>query len=227
MIYNENEFLRAISLSFRQYKQHGARSPEKLKPVHLYVANLLKSIWKGDFEIHYLSKDNKELTVDGKYYPKDIDISVTHNGTPIFCLGIKFVTSNYRQNANNYFENMMGETANIQARKDLPYAHLIVFRHKTPYYLKNETETPKKIEIINEKDLSKYLKLAFDTPQAHRPQIIGIHLIDINEKTLTAISVNLYEVFEKDFADLLENKVSLKKFFKEIENYKKFYKMQK
>jgi len=227
MIYNENEFLRAISLSFRQYKKHGARSTEKLKPIHLYVANLLKSIWKGDFEIHYLGGDSRELTVEGKYYPKDIDICVTHNDTPVFCLGIKFVTSNYKQNANNYFENMMGETANIQARKDLPYAQLIVLRHKTPYYLKNETEKPNKIEIINEKDLSKYLKLIFDTPQAHRPQIIGIHLIDIDEKTQTAISVNLYEAFEKEFADLLENKLSLKKLFKEIENYKQFYKIHK
>lgn len=71
------------------------------------------------------------------------------------------------------------------------------------------------------------MKLIFDTPQAHRPQIIGIRLIDIDEKTQTAISVNLYEIFEKEFADLLENKLSLKKFFKEIENYKQFYQMHK
>ncbi|MDR1848095.1 MAG: hypothetical protein LBR17_08300 [Bacteroidales bacterium] len=130
MLYNEKEFITAIEESFKMYKLYGARSTQKLKPLHLYVAKMMSEIWGKDFDIHCIGENNHELNVEGKYYPKDIDITVTDNGKPVFCLGIKFVTSNYKQNANNYFENMMGETANIQALGNLPYAQLIVLRHK-------------------------------------------------------------------------------------------------
>jgi hypothetical protein len=150
MIYNEKEFLKAIESSFKAYKEKGARSTAKLKPIHKFVADTLEKIWGNDFKICYLGDDNQEKTVEGKYYPKDIDITVLDGDKPVFCLGIKFVTSNYKQNSNNYFENMMGETANIQAIGNLPYAQLIILRHETPYYQKNETETPSKIEIIND-----------------------------------------------------------------------------
>ena len=67
---------------------------------------------------------------------------------------------------------MMGETANIQTIRDLPYFQLIFLRYKTPYYTKGKIE--KKIEIINEKDLQKYINLVYDNPNAHRPYAIGI-----------------------------------------------------
>jgi hypothetical protein len=138
MIYSEKDFIKAIELSFKAYKEKGARSTAKLKPIHKFVADTLQNIWGNSFEYHYIGGDNtKEMTVEGKYYPKDIDITVSENEKAIFCLGIKFVTSNYKQNANNYFENMMGETANIQAVGGLPYAQLIILRHETPYYQKN------------------------------------------------------------------------------------------
>ena len=130
-----------------------------------------------------MGSNTQELKVTGKYYPKDIDITITQNDKPVLCLGIKFVTSNYKQNANNYFENMMGETANIQALGDLPYAQMIILRHETPYYEKNDAANPAKIEIVNDKDIQKYLNLVFDNPQAHRPSYIGIQVIDLDETT--------------------------------------------
>jgi hypothetical protein len=170
---------------------------------------------------------NKELTVDGKYYPKDIDIAVTKEGKPVFCLGIKFVTSNYKQNANNYFENMMGETANIQAVGNLPYAHLIVLRYKTPYYEKNETEIPSKIETINDKDISKYLNLMYDQQQAHRPNHLGILLVDINEKSSKVSSTDLNGSFSNEVAKCLTGKLSLFRFFDEIAEYKDYLNTKK
>lgn len=122
---------------------------------------MLRAIWGKKYSVCYMGASSKEAKVPGKYYPKDIDIAVIDNKTPVFCLGIKFITSNYKQNANNYFENMMGETANLQASQ-IPYAHIIIMRHQTPYYEKNNSETPKKTEIINKKDITKYLM--YDTP---------------------------------------------------------------
>jgi hypothetical protein len=173
-----------------------------------------------------MGDETKEKTVEGKYYPKDIDITVMEGEKPVFCLGIKFVTSNYKQNANNYFENMMGETANIQAVGNLPYAQLIILRHETPYYQKNETEMPSKIEIVNDKDISKYLRLNFDVPQAHRPNYIGILLINIDEQTGKVSLTDLDKSFSKETAKLLSKTLSLKTFFDNIYNYKDYFILQ-
>ena len=227
MIYNEKEFLKALELSFKMYKMHGARSTAKLKPIHNFIANTLKNIFGNTYDFYYMSDETKEMTIEGKYYPKDIDITVAKNEIPIFCLGIKFVTSNFKQNANNYFENMMGETANIQAVGNLPYAQLIILRHETPYYKKNETVKPSKIEIINEKDIQKYLNLLFDNPQAHRPIFIGIQLININEETGKISFSNLDKAFAKEVATLLKTKLSLTNFFDEIVNFKNYLKTKK
>ena len=226
MIYNEKDFIKALEQSFKMYKLHGARSTAKLKPIHKFVADTLAKIFGKGFELHFMGDENREMTVEGKYYPKDIDITISENKNPVFCLGIKFVTSNYKQNANNYFENMMGETANIQATQ-IPYAQLIILRHKTPYYKKNETETPSKTEIVNDKDIAKYLNLMYDQPQAHRPNCLGIQLIDINEKTGKVSITDLEKSFSKTTSKFLTTKLSLSNFFKEIEIYKDYLSIKK
>ncbi|GHV17665.1 hypothetical protein AGMMS49938_18560 [Fibrobacterales bacterium] len=226
MMYSEENFIKAVEQSFKMYKLYGARSTAKLKPIHKFVADTLTTIWGEGYELHYMSDDNSEATIQGKYYPKDIDITVSKNGYAVFCIGIKFVTSNYKQNANNYFENMMGETANIQALGNLPYAQLLILRHKTPYYQKNETKTPSKIETIDDKDIQKYLNLLFDSPQAHRPNYIGIQLININEQTSKVTLTNLEKYFSEETAELLRTRLSLANFFYEINTYKKYLKMR-
>jgi hypothetical protein len=222
MIYSETNFISAVEQSFKMYKLHGARSTAKLKPIHKFVADTLATIFGQTYTLHFIGDETKEMTVEGKYYPKDIDITVSKNDKPVFCLGIKFVTSNYKQNANNYFENMMGETANIQAVGNLPYAQLIILRHKTPYYEKNETEKPSKIETISDKDIQKYLNLLFDRPQAHRPYYLGIQLIDIDESTQSVSFTDVKKNFSEIVSKFLEEKLSLSTFFKDIESFKDY-----
>jgi hypothetical protein len=185
-MYNENGFLKALSQSFENYLRFGARSKEKLKPMHTFLAETLQTIFGENYGVFYLGEESRELTVEGKYYPKNIDITITYNKQPVFCLGVKFITSNYKQNANNYFESMVGETVNIQGQT-IPYAQVIVFRYETPYYKKNlddqKDKIPSKIEVINQKDISKYVNLILDTNQIHTPFAIGILLVEINEDT--------------------------------------------
>jgi len=215
--------LTVISESYKNYLTHGARSKEKIKPLHKGIAKIIGEIWGEDFKMHYLGEKGenlKELKVEGQYYKKDIDLTVTHNNKPVFCIGVKFVASNYKQNANNYFENMMGETANIQANANVPYAQILILRHKTPYLDKNKSV--KKIEEINDNDIKKYLKLFFDIHHAHRPRYIGIFIIDI-DKTNKIAPTNIDEFFSLEVANLLKNKVSLSTFFKDISEYKDYY----
>lgn len=225
MAYNKKKLIKAVEQSFKMYKLRGPRSTEKLKPIHQFVADTLSKIFGETYKLHFIGYENGEMTVTGKYYQKDIDITVSEKNKPIFCLGIKFVTSNYKQNANNYFENMMGETANIQATQ-IPYAQFILLRMETPYYKKNET-IPSKIEIISDKDISKYLNLMLDCPQAHRPNYLGIQLIDIDEKSGKVALTNLDKNFKKETARLLKGKLSLANFFSEIEDYKNYIELKK
>jgi hypothetical protein len=228
-MYNEQDFIKSISESFAKYKEYGARSPEKLKPIHVFLAQTLRKIFGLNYQYHHLGEGSKELTVEGKYYPKDIDIAVTDNKKPIFCVGLKFVTSNYKQNANNYFEGMMGETANIQ-RNNIPYAQIIVLRHETPYYKKGLDEQkdkiPSKIEVINQKDLSKYVNLIFDTQQAHRPFAIGILLVNIDEDNSKVNKISPKSVLDTNFAEILDTKTSITNLFKEVAVFKKFYEIK-
>jgi hypothetical protein len=93
--------LSATIASFKKYESDGARSTEKLKPLHEFAGSLLAQITEGRYELSHMSTKGGELTVPGAYYPKDVDIVLSHKKRPVFCLGIKFVTSNYKQNANN------------------------------------------------------------------------------------------------------------------------------
>ena len=219
------DLISAIEHSFKNYIEieNGARSPKKLIPIHGYFASILFKIFGNKYKISYYTggEDSKEFTVDGEYYSKRIDITVTRDGTPIFCLGIKFITSNFKQNANNYFEAMMGETANIQTR-GIPYAHLIIFREKTPYYEKSQNRKVKKIEIIADKDIQKYLKLQFNGPQVHRPKYLGIQFVDIDEKTGKVELTEASSALSPDIAKLLRDNLSLEKFFEEIKSFKNY-----
>lgn len=217
---------KAILKSYSNYINYGPRSTQKLVPIHSYFATILGEIFQGDFTVHYIDSHIKEMKVSGKYYDKDIDITITHKNLPVLCLGIKFVTSNYKQNSNNYFENMMGETANIQAIGDLPYFQAIILRYQTPYYSrtlqKSGIKKPNKIEKINEHDLMKYIKLAYDSPQAHKPYAIGIILVDLVENYRKVKILNPNEIFNSDFANLFMKKLSFEHLFNEIENYKNY-----
>ncbi|MCS6794795.1 MAG: hypothetical protein RMJ97_01680 [Raineya sp.] len=225
-MYNERAFLEALSESFVKYLEHGPRSTEKLKPLHTFWANFLQETFGENFQIHHLN--NKELTIEGKYYPKDVDIAVTCKGKPVFCMGIKFVTSNYKQNANNYFENMMGETANIQ-RLNIPYVQLIILRYKTPYYSKSnkkqKNKKATKIEIISQKDLQKYVNLAFDIQMAHKPYVLAIFIVEIDETTNKVSKLQTSKIYDVNFAELLESKVSVENLCREIENFAKLQKV--
>ena len=65
-------------------------------------------IWRKklgrEFSIHaYGVGDGKEEKLKGRYYEKAVDIAVFKEGIECAGVAVKFVMSNYAQNANNYF----------------------------------------------------------------------------------------------------------------------------
>lgn len=84
-----------------------------------------------------------------------------------------------------------------------------------------------KTEIITKKDIQKYLNLIYDTPQAHRPNELCIFLVNIDKKNEEVTKADNKKAFGKDFADLIDDKLSPENFFKQIANYKKFIEIPK
>ena len=129
-----------------------------------------------------------------------MDITILKDNKPISALGFKFVTSNYKQNSNNYFENMLGETANIR-RNDLLYGQILIFKEQVPYFSADEKMFTK-IEKINESNLKKYFKLGVDDAQNlyHKPDIMFISFVRTGDedRILQAIAGN-EKISKKEF----------------------------
>lgn len=216
----QNKFLEAINASFAAYnKKGGARSSKKLIPVHRFLSKTILEKLKRGYVIKSLGiNDGKEATANGKYYPKDLDVAVLKNDKIIATVSFKFVTSNYKQNANNYFEGLMGETANIR-RQNIGFAHFLVLRGHTPYYSKNKGNLrgkEKKIEIISEKHLQKYIKLFNDMDFPHKPDLIGICLLDFDQNNKARfVDLNKFNFFPET-KRLLKNEFSLNKFLEKF-----------
>ncbi|NCT01020.1 MAG: hypothetical protein COS36_04755 [Candidatus Altarchaeum sp. CG03_land_8_20_14_0_80_32_618] len=219
----EQKFLKAINDAFGAYNTYGARSNKKLIPVHKWFANIIEANLGTGYSVMSLGKEEgKEYTIEGKYYPKTVDISVfkveNKKKKIISIISFKFVTSNYKQNANNYFENLLGETANIR-RIGVGFAHFLVLRGHTPYYDKaagSELGELKKIEILHEKDLLKYVKLFNDLDFPHKPEVLGIAVIDFDDKgNAYFVNINKLELSE-EIKNTLNTDLSLANFIKKF-----------
>lgn len=160
MNYGNLTWEEALKTSHKTLLSTHPRSPKKLIPPHQWIKETLKKNLGSDYEYYAAgdsnSKFDKEYKVIGQFYDKMVDITVTKNDNVKGAVSFKFVASNYSQNSNNYFENLIGECFNIQA-KDIPFCHVFVIRDKIPYY--DNKRNVKKYEQLTEHNLDKYIKL--------------------------------------------------------------------
>lgn len=178
-------FLEVITCSFKTFLKTGSRSNEKLKILHKAIAkDILQRLGNG-YSVKSLGiNDGKEEIIKGRYIDKKVDITIMKGSKPIAGIGVKFVMQNYSQNSNNYFENMLGETANIRC-SNTPYFQIFIIPDKLPYY-KNNGEL-QKWETFTEHNSSKYMILSEDDIQTsiHTPTktlLYVIHLPEIEEE---------------------------------------------
>lgn len=177
------ELLKVIKKSFETYLNVGtSRSTAKLKTLHGHIADDLHKLLGSEFTIQSQGYGNdKEGVIDGRYYPKNVDITINKNGKPVAGFAIKFVMRNYSQNSNNYFENMLGETANIRANA-IPYFQIFIIFDKVPYFKNGGVF--KKYDSITTHNLDKYLALSKDDPSIffHTPDKTLVILLKLKEK---------------------------------------------
>ncbi|MGN1122485.1 MAG: hypothetical protein ACI4RV_08970 [Eubacteriales bacterium] len=165
------QFLDILRASFLKCLETSERSNEKLKILHGAISDDLLRLLRahndtgGCYSVMSLNKENgKEKKIAGHYGEKAVDITVCKNGKPIAGIAVKFVMSNYSQNSNNYFENMLGETANIRC-KDIPYFQIFIIPDRIPYFAKNGKI--KRWDEINKHNLQKYVVLSTDNADVY------------------------------------------------------------
>lgn len=146
---------KAVEEAVANYFKYGGRSTAKIEPIHRTIATSLteeglNAVGKGSPFL------DKEMKVKGKYYDKNCDITVVDDkNTPISVVEVKFITTNFKQNANNYFENLLGATTNLK-ENGVGVTQFIIIPAEIPYLDKNRKIT--KIEKINNSDIDKYRK---------------------------------------------------------------------
>ena len=196
MLTNE-QFLGVIKESFETYLRiDTSRSTAKLKTLHGHIASDVAELFGDDYTVlsQGYGKD-KEGSIQGRYYPKNVDITVCKDGKPVAGYAVKFVMRNYSQNSNNYFEGMLGETANIRSN-GIPYFHIFIIFDQVPYY--DRDGLFKKYDILSAHNLDKYIALSMDNPAyyQHTPDKTLVAVLHLKEKS------HLYKFANsKDYAE--------------------------
>ncbi len=230
---DNQQFLEVVRESFRTYLAiDTSRSTAKLKSLHGKIAQDIISQFGSEYTVESQGVGKgKEGSIQGRYYPKNVDITVSKDGKPVAGYAVKFVMRNYSQNSNNYFENMLGETANIRANS-VPYFQIFIIFEKVPYYKKGGTF--KKYDIITEHNLEKYFALSKDDPASflHTPDKTLLVILHLKEKTPSHVFAdsqdyaNYYETVIDD-SDLLSYSQNIKDTFDDsviFNDYEKFIK---
>lgn len=196
---SNQQFLEKVLISFKEFIKSGtSRSTAKLKPLHGAIAADIAERLGPNYKIWsqgYLR--GKEKQIKGRYIDKWVDITIEDISLkkPVAGIGVKFVMQNYSQNSNNYFENMLGETANIRTAK-CPYFQIFIILDKLPYYKKGGEL--KKWEEFTDHNMRKYCRLSADDIEIflHTPNKTLICVAHINpEIPNTTNSKNAYRAF--------------------------------
>ena len=162
---NNRQFLRTVAKSFITFLKTHPRSSKKLIILHGAIADDIKNKLGRGYKITSLGLGNgKEGQLKGRYMEKIVDILISKNEDAIAGIGIKFVMNNYSQNSNNYFENMLGETANIRTNNK-EYFQILILPEEMPYY--NKVGKITKWEKITNHNIDKYAVLSRDNTERY------------------------------------------------------------
>lgn len=150
---------KALYETLKEYSLSGARSNKKLQYIHGLFAHAVMQKLPSDAGWTAYSQgygDNKECRVQGAYLLKNCDITFLKDGEARGVIEVKLPGRNYKQNANNYFEQAMGATSNLR-QAGVIVGQVMLLPAELPYYTKEEILTKK--EIVSDKDVNKYRKM--------------------------------------------------------------------
>ncbi len=177
----EDRFIVAVQEAYQRAQSGSVRSTERIRVLHGWVQKEIVNQIGDAYEVCGLNdnRESREEKVQGWYYPKNVDVSVKRDDNVIGVVSFKLVNSNYKQNANNYFENQMGETANLR-RNNIVFGNIFCMTEPIPY--KTRSGGLKKYEHIRGSDIMKYRKLENDHNHLHAPDVQALVVVRLNKE---------------------------------------------
>lgn len=157
--------------------EHGSRSPLRLVPIHGFVIDELKDRLGAEFSFEgYRSgqQAGQERQLEGKYYAKNVDVAISRGQECVGVVSVKSVVSSYSKNAINYFEQQLGETANLKGL-NIVYGNLFCVTNPLPTKIEDDDVTT---EVIKAHHLDKYKRLMQDHSLPHVPDAMAFCIFD-------------------------------------------------
>jgi hypothetical protein len=190
------------------------RSANKVDIIHGIIANHLQTFLGEDYIVKTKFTTGKEEIIIGRYNDKRVDILVERkaDNKQIAGLGLKFILSSFQKNSNNYFENMLGETANIRSN-NIPYFQVIILLENIPNFSGDGTISS--FTKLNNDLMKKYYVLSSDNTTSfyHSPlkTLVLILKDDIESKYIkNKTKEEYFNSFSEDFKFSLSNSVNIK-----------------
>lgn len=143
-----------LQQSIKKYLMYGSRSNKKLNLLHSYIGKTIIEKLPDDY--HCSSLPGREICVQGKFYNKKVDLCIQNGDDIKGIVSVKFIMSNFCQNSNNYFENLVGEMYNLIDSG--PRLHIMIIFEDIPYYNKER----KIVRYEKIKNLERYDRLVQD-----------------------------------------------------------------
>lgn len=174
----ETRTLEALQKSYSITKELGSRSPKRLLPLHGWLKfELERLLTDSRWEITAkTSKNRSELKVGGRYYGKNVDVGIRFGEEIIGVVSMKYIISSYGKNAINYFEQQLGETANLR-KQNIVYGNVFIVTNPIPVL--ESGGVLKKWENLREQDLRRYVHLRSDS-EPHAPNELAVIVTEID-----------------------------------------------
>jgi len=145
---DEHTFINNITETLKLYIQDGPRSNSNVNHFHNFIKKILLKLLQNNqaysvkLEYNVKSKNSSGF--------KRCDIVILKNNDTYIVFPVKIIKSNYKQNKNNFWENLTGELQHLMwANENLKIIPINIFMNKTPYLKSN-------------KQISKFENITFD-----------------------------------------------------------------
>ena len=201
-------FIQQVEKAISTYFQYGARSSKKVNCIHGMLHKLIQYEIQ-EKNLPWVVKEEQKVDSINASGNKKCDLVVfDEKNNPIYVFPVKFIMTNYKQNKNNSWENLTGETVQLKwANPTLNIVPINITLSKIPYLKSGgKIKYYEKIEYQNSFNVSEEL-----VKRGICSSIINIILcveqtdeIDENYNTLpTILGFSVDTPFPKYFIDPL------------------------